>query len=280
MVTREKIAITLRSDLLKNVDEIIDGERIRNRSHAIEYLLTQSLKPSIHSALILAGGKGTGIWPLTKKMPKSLLPVNGKAILDYQIELLKGSDITNLIIVVGHLSNVIKQHLGDGSKYGIKITYIEQDGDEIGTGHGLFLAKQFLAHNPFLMMYGDVLAEIDLKDFIEYHGASDSVGTVALTSVKYPSLYGVAKLRGEKIVQFAEKPKEKEEMSRVISAGIACFNPEIFSYLSKDISLALEKDVFPKLASQEKLGGYLFEGKWFDIGTKEIYERAMKEWGR
>lgn len=280
MITREKITITLREDLLKRVDETIDGEHIRNRSHAIEYLLTQCLKPTVHSALILAGGKGVGMKPLTEQLPKSLLPVNGKPILEHQIELLKSYGIQNIFILTGHLGEAIKRRLGDGSNFGVKITYLEQDSDDIGTGHALFLAKPFLSHNPFLMMYGDVLAEINLQDFIEHHTSSSCLATVALTSVKYPSLYGVATMRGEKIVGFAEKPKEKEELSRVISAGVACFEPAIFTYLSRDKDLALEKDVFPTLAKEEKLNGYLFEGKWFDIGTQEIYERAKKEWGR
>ncbi len=278
MITREKITITLRNDLVKRVDKIVDGERIRNRSHAIEYLLTQALAPSVHSALILAGGKGTGIRPLTKKIPKSLLPVNGKSILEHQLDLLKRFDIRAIVIVVGYLSRTIKDYLGDGKKFDVNITYLEQDEDEIGTAHGLFLAKSFLSGAPFLMMYGDVLAQINLQDFIEHHSSSNCLATLALTSMKYPSLYGVATLRGEKIVGFAEKPKEKEELSRVISAGIACFEPEIFNYLSSDKNLALERDVFPKLASKEKLDGYLFEGKWFDIGTKDIYQRALKEW--
>jgi len=280
MLTREKITITLREDLLKRVDETVDGEHIRNRSHAIEYLLTQCLKPTVRTALILAGGKGLGMKPLTEQLPKSLLPVNGKPILEHQIDLLKLYDIRNIVIVIGYLGQAIKNHFGDGGKFGVKITYLEQDKDDIGTGYALFLAKPFLANNPFLMMYGDVLAEVDLQDFIEHHTSSSCLATVALTSVKYPSLYGVATMRGEKIVQFAEKPKEKEELSRVISAGVACFEPSIFDYLSRDQHLALEKDVFPQIAKEEKLNGYLFEGKWFDIGTQDIYERACKEWGK
>ncbi len=278
MVTREKITITLRSDLIKRVDKLIDTQNIRNRSHAIEYLLTGALKPSVRNALILAGGKGTGARPLTRNIPKSLLPINGRSILEHQIDLLKRFDIRTIFIVVGYLGHTIKNRLGDGKKFDVNITYLEQDGDEIGTAHGVFLAKSFLSGAPFLMMYGDVLAQINLQDFIEHHSSSNCLATLALTSMKYPSLYGVATLRGEKIVGFAEKPKEKEELSRVISAGIACFEPEIFNHLSNDKNLGLERDVFPQLAKQEKLDGYLFEGKWFDIGTKDIYQRALKEW--
>ena len=275
---REKITITLRDDLLKKVDEIVDQDKIRNRSHAIEYLLSQSFLSNIDAALILAGGKGSKMKPLTEKLPKPLLPIQGKPILEHQIELLKACGIKEVSIVIGYLGEKIKQHFGDGSRFGVRITYIEQDAKEIGTGHALYLARNFLSSKRFCMLYGDILAEINLADCVEYHTTSNALATVALTSIKYPSFYGVAKLRGEKVVEFTEKPKEKDELSRVISAGIFCFEPEIFGKLSPAKDLALERDVFPKLAKEGKLTGYLFEGKWFDIGTPEIYARAQKEW--
>lgn len=278
LMNRQRLTITLREDLLKNIDEVVGKGNIRNRSHAIEHLLTQSFLSKINAALILAGGKGNQMKPLTEKLPKPLLPIRGKPILEHQIELLRSCDIKEIYIVIGYLGEKIKQHFGDGSRFGARITYIEQNEKEIGTGQAVYLARSFLSNKRFIMLYGDVLGEINLKDFVEYHATAGSIATVALTSIKYPSFYGVAKLRGEKVVEFTEKPKEKDELSRVISAGIFCFEPEIFSQLSGSKDLALERDVFPKLAKEGKLAGYLFEGKWFDIGTPEIYARAMKEW--
>ncbi len=275
---REKVTITLRADIIKKVDKTIDGDTIRNRSHAIEYLLTKSLTPRIQTALILAGGKGAKMKPLTEELPKPLLPVNGKPIIEHQIELLRSEDIRTIFIVVGYLGEKIKYHIGDGSKFGVRVQYIEQGPSEVGTGYAVYLAKNFVSGNPFLALYGDILVDINLKDFIDYHSNSNLTATLALTSVKDPSPYGVAKLRGGKIMEFVEKPKEKEEMSRVISAGLFCFEPQIFDELSSKKDLALEKDVFPALAKEGTLGGYVFEGKWFDIGTPEIYARAIKEW--
>ena len=277
---REKITITLRDDLLKKVDEIVDEDKIRNRSHAIEYLLSQSFLSKVEAALILAGGKGSHMKPLTEKLPKPLLPIQGKPIVEHQIELLRLCDIKEIYVVIGYLGEKIKQYFGDGSTFGVRINYIEQDDKEIGTAHALYLARNFLSNKRFCALYGDILAEINLKDLVEYHGSSNALATIALTSMKYPSSYGVAKLRGERVVEFTEKPKEKDGLSRVISAGIFCFEPEIFGQLSQAKDLALEKDVFPKLAKEGKLTGYVFEGKWFDIGTPEIYARAMKDWGK
>lgn len=279
-MTRKKVTLTIREDLLKRVDEIIDKIKIRNRSHAVEYLLNQILKPKVQKAFILAGGKGVKMAPLTRELPKALLPVKGKPILEHQIELLRNFEIREILILVGHLGEKIKYHFGDGSRFGVKINYIEQKRKEIGTGYGLYLTRNFLLKETFLVLYGDELAEINPKDFIDFHLTSGGIATLALSSIEESSLYGVARLRGKKIVEFLEKPKEKEEASRVISAGIFCFEPKIFNYLSRKIDLSLEKDIFPILAKEGRLCGYLFEGKWFDVGTPEIYERAIKEWGK
>lgn len=275
---RQRITITIREDLLKKVDELVDNSKIRTRSHAIESLLLQSFVPKIRTALILAGGKGVRMKPLTEELPKPLLPVRGKPILEHQVELLRNHDIRDIFILIGYLGEKIKYHLGDGNKFGVTIHYLNQGKKEIGTGQALAFAENFLGNSPFLMLYGDVLADINVKEFADYHVASNAIATVALTSMKYPSFYGVAKLRGEKIVDFVEKPEEKEELSRVISAGIFCFEPEIFDYVASAKNLSLERDVFPKLAKEGKISGYLFEGKWFDIGTPDVYHKAIKEW--
>ncbi|MFH1894788.1 MAG: sugar phosphate nucleotidyltransferase [Patescibacteria group bacterium] len=278
-MSRQKITITLREDLLKKLDETIDKDRIRNRSHALEYLLAQTFKPHISKAFILAGGRGVKMGPVTQEIPKALLPIAGKPLLEYQIENLRNADIRDILILVGHLGKKIKYHFGDGSRFGVKINYLEQKRSEIGTGYALHLAKNFLSVSPFLMLYGDVLAEINLKDFITFHLSDNSFATVALSSMEKTLPYGMVKLRGRNIVEFIEKP-QKEGISRVVNAGIFCFEPGIFNYLSAKPSLILEKDVFPKLAKEGKLRGYLFEGKWFDIGTSTIYEKAIREWGK
>lgn len=278
---RQKLTITLREDVLKQVDRSVDGERIRNRSHAIEYLLSQCLvMPTVQKALILAGGKGTGMKELTATLPKSLLLVGEKTIIEHQIEQLKSAGMRNIVVLLGYQAKKIREHLGNGEKLGVTISYVEQPDREIGTAEALYLAKSLLSGGRFIVFYGDTLAELNIGDFMSYHTEGEVPATVALTTLKYPSPYGVVKLRGEKIVDFTEKPKETETLSRVISAGISCFEQEIFNYISDKPSLSLERDIFPKLAKEEKINGYLFEGKWFDIGTPEVYKKAKLEWGR
>ncbi len=279
MIKRKRLTITLKEDIIQAIDRIIDRDRIRNRSHAIGYLLSQTLEGKVKKAFILAGGRGIKMRPFTKEIPKSMLLVKGRPILEYQIEALRESDVRDILIMVGYLGEKIKYYFGDGSKFGVKIDYLEQPRGEIGSAFALKLAENFLRdERRFLVLYGDVLAKIDLKDFIYFHTSQKKIGTLALTSIKESSLYGVVKLKGSKIVDFIEKPK-KEEFSRVVNSGIFIFENEIFNYLNKTKKEnLLEKAIFPTLIKEGQLLGYLFEGKWFDIGTPEIYARTLKEW--
>lgn len=277
---REKITITLREDVLRRIDATVDSERIRNRSHAIEYLLNQILRSGVKKALILTGGRKEEIKVPKEKTLPVLLPFEGKLLLEHQIELLKNAGVRDIFILVDDRGEEIKQHFGDGSRFDVSINYGQQRKHQVGTGYALYFAQNFFSKEPFLMLYGDVFAEIDLEDFISYHLTSNVIATVALTSIRDPSLYGVANLRGGKIVEFVEKPKEEEELSRVISAGLFCFHPKIFDYLSDEYDLSLEKEVLPKLAKEGKLGGYLFEGKWCNVRNQICYEGVKRKSGK
>ncbi len=278
-MSRLRLTITLKNELVRQLDGFIDGSKIRNRSHAIEYLLTKGLGPGIRRALILAGGRGQRLQPFTYEMPKALLPVAGRALLEHVIALFRQHEIRDLVISVGSLGAKIKEHFGDGSKFGVRLQYLDQAEAESGTAQPVRQAKKLLLNEPFFCYYGDVLAEINLSDLAEFHLAHHEAATVALTSVAKSSEWGVVALHGSKILRFQEKPEVTPGLSHVISAGIYVLNPEIFEAIaSRDRSLEL--DVFPKLASSGRLYGFPFEGKWFDVGTPEIYEQAVKTWGK
>lgn len=273
---RNRLTITLKKDILRQLDEYIDGSRIRNRSHAIEYVLTKHFAPKIKKALILAGGKGLKMRPFTYEMPKTMIPVSGRPVLEYIIENLRRYDIRDLIISLGHQGQKIKQYFGDGAKFGVKISYLEQGKAETGTAAPVLQAKKLLADNPFFVYYGDVLANLDLTDMIDFHLANNSLVTMALTSVNRSSDWGVVRVQGNHIYSFLEKPDQRKDLSKVINAGIYIFEPSIFDYLAG--ADKLEHDVFPKLVEQRKLFGYLFAGQWFDVGDPEIYQQAVKNW--
>lgn len=273
---RERLTITLKKSVLAQVDNLIDGVRLRNRSHAIEYLLTQNLSPKVSQAVLLAGGPGLKMRPFTYEMPKSLFPVAGKPLLEYSIELLRKYEIRDITVIISHLGEKIRDYLGNGKKYGVKINYAKEE-KPMGTGGALRQAEKFLNSGTFLVLHGDILADVNLSDLITFHNEQEAVATIGLTSVVDPSIYGIVKLHGAKIVDFIEKPKKGRQTSQLINSGIYVFEPEIFKYLPAKGASLLE-DVFPLLARDKKLAGFSFEGQWFDIGTPASYEKAIKEW--
>jgi len=230
----------------------------------------------IKTAVVLCGGKGTRLRPLTYEIPKSLIPVQGKAVLEHVVDLFKKYRITNVILCVGHMKEQIKNYMGDGSKFGVKITYVEED-EPLGTAGPLKLMKEQgkLPNEPFIYCNGDELKELDLFAMLKLHKQNNAIATIALTSVDDPRNYGVASLDGNRILKFIEKP-EKPPSNR-INSGLYILDPSIINFISEGFCM-IEKDVFPLIANQGRLFGFLFDGQWFDTGTFERYEKAIKEW--
>ncbi|MBD3388548.1 MAG: NTP transferase domain-containing protein [Candidatus Altiarchaeales archaeon] len=273
--SRERLTITLRKDLLKELDSTVDGINVRNRSHAIEILISRVLESrKVRKAVILAGGKGTRMRPLTYEMPKPMIPLKGKPLVQHIIELCRKYDIREIIMSTGYLGEKIREHFGDGSHLGVDIQYVEEK-EELGTAGPLRLAEKHL-DGPFLMFNGDVLSDIDLSQLISFHTEQKATATIALTQVDDTSAFGVARLTGHTIVGFIEKPKAGEE-SKLINAGVYVLEPEVIDYIPKGKAM-METDVFPKLSAEGKLFGYPFHGQWFDTGTPEAYEKAIKNW--
>ena len=276
MNKRERLTITLKKEILNDLDKHIDGSRIRNRSHAVEYILGKYFSPKIKRALILAGGKGLKMRPFTYEMPKAMIPINGRPVLEYVIENLRRNDIREVIISIGHLGNKIKKYFGNGSKFGIKIEYLSQK-KENGTIAPLLQAKEMLKKDPFIVYYGDVLSSIDLLDMSDFHITGGAIGTMAITSVNEPANWGVVRLKGSKVYSYLEKPNSRKDLSNLINAGIYIFEPEIFNYIKPDMK-KLEKEVIPKLVEKNTLNGYIFANEWYDVGNPEIYKKAVKNW--
>jgi mannose-1-phosphate guanylyltransferase len=271
-----ELKIKLKKDLLSEIDRMVDGVEVRDRSQAVEIMLSRILHAKkVKRAVILAGGKGTRMRPFTYEMPKPMIPVQGKPLLQHIIELIRKYEIRKITLSTGYMGEKIREYFGNGSKFGVDITYIEEK-EEMGTAGALRLMEDSLT-GPFIMFNGDILANIDLHDFIIFHRENKAAATIALTSVKDPSRFGVANLRGNRILEFIEKPKDGTVKSKLINAGVYVMEPEILDYIPKRRSM-MEVDVFPKLAKEGRLFGYPFDGQWFDTGTHEAYERAIKEW--
>lgn len=279
MPQRERVTVTIRQDLLHSLDRLIDHQRIRNRSHALEVILDRTLTTEARQAVILASGEGVKMRPFTYEIPKPLIPVNGRPLLEYGIELLHRHGINDIVITVSHLAHKIEEHFGDGSAFGVNISYVHEKKPS-GTGGALRAAQHELEDAPFIVLYGDVLLDLDVNEFLQAHqNIKAAVGTLALTSVADPSTYGAVRLRGTRLVEFSEKPVISSDVSRLVFAGCAAFDPAVFSFLpKKNGALSLERDVFPELIKQGRLYGYPFEGQWFDVSTPDTYEQVLKQW--
>lgn len=273
---KERITITLDKNLISQIDKRIDGVDIKNRSSEIENLLSEALGTNIPSkAVLLVGGKGTRLKPLTDKTPKALLEVHKKAVTEHIFDLIKKYGIRDVILCVGHLKNKIKDYFGDGSKFGVNITYIEED-EPLGTAGPLKLAGEYLKES-FIVSNGDELKNINIPRMFRLHKRKNALATIALTTVEDPSHYGVARLDGSRIIEFVEKPKKEDAPSNLINAGFYILEPEVIDMIPDGFSM-LEKDVFPQLAKLGRLRGFPFAGQWFDIGTIERYKLAEKQW--
>src|SRR3989339_783836 len=154
MEKRDRLTVTLKKEVLKNLDKYIDGSRIRNRSHAVEYILEKHFSPKVKKAVILAGGRGLKMRPFTYEMPKAMIPINNRPVLEYIIENLRRNDIRDIIISIGYLGDKIKEYFGNGSKFGVNITYLIQK-KETGTIEPLLQTKKLIGDEPFLLYYGD-----------------------------------------------------------------------------------------------------------------------------
>ncbi len=231
-------------------------------------------------AIILAGGKGTRLRPLTTDIPKALISVQGRTLTEHVFDIYKRAGVTEVILSVCYLADQVIDRYGDGKQFGCTIEYLEEN-PERGTAGPLLMLKEqdALVAEDFFMSNGDNLFAIDLKELLAAHQKNKAVATIALSKVDDPSRYGVARRAGEKILEFVEKPKKEDAPSNYISSGYYVLSPQIFDYIdtSKDFMM-LERDVWPVLAREGKLFGFTSDAQWFDTGTPESYQQVEQEW--
>jgi mannose-1-phosphate guanylyltransferase len=229
-------------------------------------------------ALILAGGFGTRLRPLSCTRPKTLFPIVNKPLLQWTLERLAKSNITEAILAVSYQTEVlIKQH--KIPKCGLRITYSRDPLKKpLGTGGPIKKAEKLVGYDaPFLVLNGDIFANVDYKEILKIHEEKDAVATIALHSVKDPSRYGVAELtRKNRIKRFIEKPPREAAPTNLINAGVYVLSPKIFKHIPKNRAVSIEREVFPKLAKEGGLYGYVFDGLWIDIGKPEDYLEINK----
>lgn len=261
MVSKARLTITLPQDLLSSVDQLVDGKSIRNRSHAIESLIRQGISPSVTTAVILAGSKS--IKP--SRLSPSLKKIDKQYLLTLQLKLLQKYGFTRIIICAGVYQHAIEEIFGDGSQLGVNIEYVEEK-KPLGTAGVLKLATKNLKiakGSSFLVMHGDILTDINLKDLVEFHLQENLMATIGVKPRISEKKYGQAFLHGNKIVRFLEKGAS--EGISIVNTGISVFKYEVLDMIAKNQKVKLESTVFPVLASRGQLGAFIFQGSWKEV---------------
>ncbi|WP_102346488.1 nucleotidyltransferase family protein [Bacillus sp. Marseille-P3661] len=227
--------------------------------------------------VIIAGGKGKRLRPLTNKLPKPMIPILKKPVMEYCIEHLKRHGITEIAVTVQYMSNKIKDYFGDGSKFGVNLYYFE-DLSPLGTAGSIKNAEQFL-NEPFVVVSGDVITDFDLSKGIDFHRQKNSLITIFMTSVPNPLEYGILKTneKGE-VVRFLEKPSWENMFTTDINTGIYVVDPGIFSFMELGEKIDFSLDLFPLLIKNGyPIYGFKTNGYWSDVGNKDKYEQTIHD---
>ena len=229
-------------------------------------------------AILLAGGKGTRLRPLTIHTPKPIVPIFNRPFLHYQIDLLKQvPEIDEVILSLNYQPRRIEEIFGDGSGVGIKIRYVVEPAP-LGTAGAVKYAGDNLTESV-VVFNGDVLTQIDLAAVIRLHRERQARATIVLTPVENPSAYGLVETDGDgNIRRFLEKPKPEEITTNKINAGIYVLEPDTFDRIPKDVSWSIERSYFPSLIERgETFVAYTYDGYWIDIGTPEKYTQVHRD---
>src|SRR3954465_1128811 len=220
-------------------------------------------------AVILVGGEGTRLRPLTSTVPKPVVPLVDRPFLAYMLEWLKDHGVDDVVLAMGYLPTAVRNVLGDGSAYGIRLRYVEEP-DPRGTAGALKFCESLLDER-FLMLNGDVLTDIDLTAQIAQHERTGAVATLALVPVDDPSTYGLVRLEDDHAVrEFVEKPSADQIDTNLISAGAYVLERSLLEMVPEDVNVSVEREVWPRLVGAG-LYGFPSDAYWLDIGTPERY---------
>jgi mannose-1-phosphate guanylyltransferase / phosphomannomutase len=228
-------------------------------------------------AVIMAGGEGTRLRPLTSNAPKPMMPVANKPMMEHIITLLKRHGFDEIVVTVAFMANHIRNYFGDGSEVGVRMVYATEE-TPLGTAGSVRNAMDELDER-FLVISGDVLTDIDLSSIVAFHDERGALATIGLTPVDNPLEFGIVITREDgSIERFLEKPTWGQVFSDTINTGIFVLEPEIFDYIGPDQQVDFSADVFPAvLADGKPLYGAVAEGYWEDVGTLDAYVRAHKD---
>jgi len=229
-------------------------------------------------AVVMAGGFGSRIQPLTNSRPKPMLPIVNRPMMEHTMMTLKDIGITEFIVLLYFKPEIIQDYFKDGSKFGIKISYVLPD-DDYGTAGAVKLAQELIGDDNFIIISGDLVTDFDFKKILDFHKSKNSQLSIVLTPVENPLQFGVVIANEDNVIEkFLEKPSWGEVFSDTINTGIYIIEPEILNYIPENKNFDFAKDLFPLLMDSDiELIGYNIEGYWRDVGNPESYREVFED---
>jgi NDP-sugar pyrophosphorylase family protein len=225
--------------------------------------------------IILVGGRGTRLRPLTYSRPKPLVPLVNRPFLEYQLDLLRRAGVDEVILCVNYQAKKLMRHFGDGKRFGLDIRYAAED-QPLGTAGALKNAAALLGPEPVVVLNGDILTDLDLGEVLETHHRTGAWATLTLVEVDDPTRYGLVLLdRRGRVQRFLEKPSWDEATARTVNAGIYVLDPRVFDYIPPGREVSVERETYPQLLSRGiPVAGHVAHSYWLDIGTPDKYLQA------
>jgi mannose-1-phosphate guanylyltransferase/phosphomannomutase len=229
-------------------------------------------------AVVMAGGEGTRLRPMTANQPKPMLPVVNRPIMEHVLRLLRRHGLTETVVTVQFLASIVRNYFGDGEDFGMSLQYATEE-TPLGTAGSVKNAEDALRDEPFLVISGDALTDIDLSDLIKFHKDNNALVTVALARVPDPLEFGIVIVDDDgKIQRFLEKPTWGQVFSDTVNTGIYVMEPEVLAHVPAGQVVDWSADVFPKLLENgAPLYGWIADGYWEDVGSLESYVKAQAD---
>jgi len=229
-------------------------------------------------AVVLVGGQGTRLRPVTYDIPKSLVPLRNRPFMGYMLDFLSRGGLDGAVLSLGYLPDPIQAYLCTKQDLdGFSVDYAVED-RALGTAGGIKNAERYLDGDTLVVVNGDVLTGMDLEKAIQVHKASDALATITLTSVEDPTAYGLVEVDHEMLVhRFIEKPAADEVTTNLVNAGVYVLEPEVLDMIPAGREVSIEREVFPELQESGRLRAHISSSYWRDIGTPRSYLAASHD---
>ncbi len=228
-------------------------------------------------AVVLVGGQGSRLRPITFDVPKAMVPLRNRPFMAYVVDFLRRAGLDGVVLSLGYLPDPIKGYFDEQDMSGFSIDYAVED-RTLGTAGGIKNAEKYLDGDPFVVVNGDVLSGMDLRVPIARHQESDALATIVLVSVEDPTAYGLVEVDHDMLVRrFIEKPAADEVTTNLVNAGIYVLEPEVLAMIPEGQEVSIEREIFPHLQAEGRLRAYVSSSYWKDIGTPRSYLAASHD---